>query len=318
MNVESQLEAFARDVAEGLTATRKTLPAKYFYDAPGCQWYAQICALPEYYPYRAEKEILDAYATEIHAAIGHLPLVELGPGNASKTRSLLAEYERAARPFVYCPVEIALSELQAMAQTLLPAYPRMTLHALHADFAREPGVLRKLPLSAKAIAFFGSSLGNFTPQESLTFLQHIAALMGAEDIFLLGIDLKKSPAILEPAYDDAKGVTAGFNLNLLHRINRELGGNFRPETFAHVAFYNTAQGRIEMHLRSLVHQQVHIANIAQTIAFTAGETIHTENSYKYSLEEIQELGNQACLTLERTWLDHQQYFLLALFRKNTA
>jgi L-histidine N-alpha-methyltransferase len=315
MAAVSQRDAFARDVAQGLAAPRKTLPAKYFYDGPGCQWYARICALPEYYLYRAEEEILTAYAADIHARIGHLPLLELGPGNASKTRVLLAEYERAAQPFVYAPVDIALTELQRMEQTLLPVYPHMTLYALHADFARDPGVMGQLPLSSKAIAFFGSSLGNFAPPESRLFIQQVAALMGTEDVFLLGIDLKKSSAILEPAYDDAQGVTAGFNLNLLHRINRELGGDFRPEMFAHVAFYRAEQGRIEMHLRSRVAQQVHIAKTGQTIVFAEGETIHTENSYKYSVEEIAALGAQAHLALAHTWFDRQRYFLLALFRK---
>lgn len=315
MDIKSQQEAFASDVAQGLAASRKALPAKYFYDAPGCQLYEQICALPEYYPYRAETDILTTYAADIHAAIGHLPLVELGSGNASKTRLLLAEYARAARPFIYGPVDMALSALQDIAATLLPAYPQMTLHALQADFASDPSVLFTLPLSPRALAFFGSSLGNWTPTESQAFLRQLAQRMGPDDVFLLGVDLKKDPHILEPAYDDAQGVTAAFNLNLLQRINRELGADFQPDQFRHVAFYDTTLGRIEMHLQSLVDQQVGIAATGQTIRFTRGETIHTENSYKYSVEELQVLGHQASLTLEHTWFDRQQYFVLALFRK---
>ncbi|MGE3539503.1 MAG: L-histidine N(alpha)-methyltransferase [Candidatus Tectimicrobiota bacterium] len=315
MDMTSQQEAFARDVAQGLAAPRKTLPAKYFYDAPGCLLYERICTLPEYYPYRAEKDILATYAAEIHASIGHLALVELGSGTASKTRYLLAAYEAAARPFVYCPVDIALAPLQAMACTLVPAYPHMTVYALQADFASDPAVLWKLPPTGKALAFFGSSLGNWTPAESQRFLRHLAALMGAEDGLLLGLDLKKSPAILEPAYADAQGVTAAFNRNLLHRINRDLGADFRPDTFDHVAFYNALEGRVEMHLQSRLAQQVHIAGTGQVIHFAPGETIHTENSYKYALEDVQALGAQAGLHLERTWFDRQQYFLLALLRK---
>jgi len=307
-------DTFAHDVTQGLSAPRKSLPAKYFYDAYGSQLYEQICDLPEYYPYRAEQDILAIHATEIYAAIGHLSLVEFGPGNASKTRYLLAEYERAGQSFLYCPVDIARSMLLTTAEQLLKAYRYMTIRALHADFAGHPGVIQALHIEKKAAAFFGSSLGNFLPQESVEFLQRTAEIMGPEDVFLLGIDLKKSPAILLPAYNDAQGVTAAFNLNLLRRINRELGGNFDLHGFEHVALYNEEHGRIEMHLRSRRTQQVTIVRTAQTVHFTAGETIHTENSYKYSLEEVRDMGRRAHLTLQRTWFDRQHYFLLGLFR----
>ena len=315
MSVEQQHEAFARDVAQGLAAPRKTLPAKYFYDARGSQLYEQICNLPEYYPYRAEQDILATYATEIYAAIGPLPLVEFGPGNAAKTRYLLTTYERAGGPFLYCPVDISRAALEESAQKLLAEYASLSIRAMHADFAGNPGVIGALHLDRKAIAFFGSNLGNFTREESLDFLQGTAAMMGPDDVFLLGIDLKKSPALLVPAYDDAQGVTAAFNLNLLHRINRELGANFHVHGFEHFVLYNEAHGRIEMHLRSRWAQQVSIARTEQTIHFAAGETIHTENSYKYSVEDIRALGRRAHLTLSRTWFDRQRYFLLGLFRR---
>jgi dimethylhistidine N-methyltransferase len=314
LNTHDYQDTFAHDVIQGLSAPKKSLPAKYFYDAYGSQLYEQICDLPEYYPYRAEQDILATHAAEIFAAIGHLSLLEFGPGNASKTRYLLAEYERARQPFLYCPVDIARSMLLTTAEQLLKAYRHMTIRALHADFAGNPGVIQALPIEKKAVAFFGSSLGNFLPEESVEFLQRTAEIMGPEDVFLLGIDLKKSPHILLPAYNDAQGVTAAFNLNLLRRINRELGGDFDLHGFEHVALYNEAHGRIEMHLRSRRTQQVTIARTAQTVHFTAGETIHTENSYKYSLEEVRDMGQRAHLTLQRTWFDRQHYFLLGLFR----
>jgi len=315
MNVEQQHEAFARDVAQGLVAPQKTLPAKYFYDARGSQLYEQICDLPEYYPYRAERDILATYAADIYAAIGHLPLVEFGPGNAAKTRYLLTAYEHSGHPFLYCPVDISRAALEECAQKLLAEYSHLSIRAMHADFAGNPGIIGALHLDKKAIAFFGSNLGNFTREESLDFLQGTAAMMGPDDVSLLGIDLKKSPALLVPAYDDAQGVTAEFNLNLLQRMNRELGANFHVQGFEHVALYNEAHGRIEMHLRSRWAQQVTIARTAQTISFAAGETIHTENSYKYSVEDIQALGRRAHLALHRTWFDRQHYFLLGLFRR---
>lgn len=315
MDVEQQHEAFARDVAQGLAAPQKTLPAKYFYDARGSQIYEQICALPEYYPYRAERDILATYAIEIYADMGHLPLVELGSGSAAKTRYLLTAYEHAGRPFLYCPVDISRTVLEESAQKLLAEYSHLSIRALHADFAGNPGIIGALHLDKKALAFFGSNLGNFTREESLSFLQGIAVLMGSDDVFLLGIDLKKSLTLLVPAYDDAQGVTAAFNLNLLHRMNRELGANFHVPGFEHLALYNAEHGRIEMHLRSRSAQQVTIAATAQTIPFAAGETIHTENSYKYSLEDIRALGRRAHLALHRTWFDRQHYFLVGLFRR---
>jgi dimethylhistidine N-methyltransferase len=312
--VQAHQRIFAQDVAYGLTAPQKWLPPKYFYDAGGSQLYEQICALPEYYPYRAERQILSTYATQIQAEIGHLALVEFGSGSATKTRYLLSAYEWAGKPFRYCPVDISRAILWDTANRLLQEYSHIEIHAMHADFAGQPEVIQAFQLEKKAVAFFGSSLGNFTPEESVEFLQRTAAILGPEDVFLLGLDLKKSPAILLPAYDDAQGVTAAFNRNVLRRINRELGGRFDPHSFDHLALYNDAQGCIEMHLRSRQAQCVPIVKIEQVVPFGKDETIHTESSYKYSVDEIRDLGYQANLVLHRTWYDAQRYFLLALFR----
>jgi dimethylhistidine N-methyltransferase len=314
MDVAVHRHSFAQDVARGLSAPQKWLPPKYFYDERGSQLYERICALPEYYLYRAEQEILSEFAAEIHAEIGHLALVELGPGNARKTRYLLSAYEWAGRPFCYCPVDISREALADTANRLLREYHHVEIRAMHADFAGQPEVIEGLKLEKKAVAFFGSSLGNFTPEESVEFLRRTAALLGPDDVFLLGIDLKKSPGILVPAYDDTQGVTAAFNLNVLHRINNELGGQFDPQAFEHVALYNIERGRIEMHLRSRCAQQVPIANIERVVSFRKDETIHTENSYKYTEDEISDLGYDANLVLHRSWFDARRYFLLALFR----
>lgn len=314
MDIVDAAETFFHDVQKGLSAKPKVLPAKYFYDACGSKLYEKICTLPEYYPYRAEREILATFGGHIHDAIGHLPLVELGPGNASKTRYLLAQYENAGDKFVYCPVEIERNIMLHTAERLLADFPHLVISALHADFAQQPEVIQQLGLNVKAIAFLGSSMGNFTPSESLIFMQRIEAMMGVDDVFLLGIDLKKSPSLLRPAYDDAQGVTAAFNLNLLRRINRELGGNFDLETFEHVALYNEPLGRVEMHLRSLRSQRISITRLAQVVHFLRGETIHTENSYKYSPDEIRSLAAQANLRLDKIWFDRQRLFLVALFR----
>ena len=314
MNVQDHQPTFAQDVAYGLAAPQKWLPPKYFYDARGSQLYEQICELPEYYPYRAERDIFITYAADIHAEVGRLALVELGSGNAAKTRHLLDAYEQAATSFVYCPVDISDTMLEATAAQLLEEYRHLTVQAMHADFAGHPEVVRAFQVEKKALAFFGSSLGNFTREESAAFLRQSASIMNPEDVFLLGIDLKKSPDILVPAYDDAQGVTAAFNLNVLHRINRELGGQFDVQSFEHVALYNDEKGRIEMHLRSRHAQHIPITKIEQVVSFQAGETIHTENSCKYTVEEVRALGEQAGLDLSHTWFDRQHYFLLALFR----
>jgi dimethylhistidine N-methyltransferase len=204
--------------------------------------------------------------------------------------------------------------LEATAAQLLEEYRYITVQAMHADFAGHPEVVRVFQVEKKALAFFGSSLGNATREESAAFVRQSASILEPEDAFLLGIDLKKSPDILVPAYDDAQGVTAAFNLNVLHRINRELGGQFDVQSFEHVALYNDAQGRIEMHLRSRQAQHIPITKIEQVVSFQAGETIHTENSCKYTVDEVRQLGDQANLDLHRTWFDRQRYFLLALFR----
>jgi L-histidine Nalpha-methyltransferase len=315
-DVEVHQHTFARDVALGLTAPQKWLPPKYFYDERGSQLYEQICALPEYYLYRRELEILSTYAAEIHAEIGHLPLVEFGSGNATKTRHLLTAYERAGQPFRYCPVDISREILWDTANRLLHEYSHIDIHAMHTDFAGQPQVIQAFQLEKKAVALFGSTLGNFTPEESVEFLQRTAAILGPHDVFLLGIDLKKSPAILVPAYDDAQRVTAAFNLNLLHRINYELGGRFDPQSFEHLALYSAERGRIEMHLRSRLAHQVPITKIKQTISFRKDETIHTESSYKYTADEVRDLGYRANLILRRTWFDARRSFLVASFQSN--
>jgi L-histidine N-alpha-methyltransferase len=314
IDLAAHRRTFERDVAFGLAARQKWLPPKYFYDERGSQLYEQICSLPEYYLYRAELEILSTYAAEIHAEIGHLALVEFGSGDARKTRHLLTAYELADQPFRYCPVDISREALWDTTNRLLQEYSHIEIRAMHTDFAGQPEVIQAFKLEKKAVAFFGSSIGNFTPEESADFLRGTAAILGPEDVFLLGIDLKKSPAILLPAYNDSQGITAAFNRNVLRRINYELGGRFDLQGFEHLAIYNAEMGRIEMHLRSRLPQRIPVVKIGEVISFRKDETIHTESSHKYTVDEVRNLGSQANLVLRRTWFDARRYFMLALFQ----
>jgi L-histidine Nalpha-methyltransferase len=303
----------ADDVRAGLGASPKRLPPKYFYDALGSTLFEAICLLPEYYPTRAEHEILAASAGEIVAGVGSpVELVELGSGNAQKTR-LLIEALLACQPELhYVPVDISSAALEASAQELLGTYPALRITAYASDYS---GALEVLPRTdcRRLALFLGSNIGNFDHPEALLFLLGLRAALRPGDALLLGADLKKSRAVLEAAYDDSLGVTAAFNLNVLARLDRELGADFDIRRFAHRAFYNEALERVEMHLVSLVEQTVHIRDLGLDVRFAEGETIHTENSYKYDLEGLTRLAEKAGFERTRTWLDGERRFSSSLF-----
>ena len=313
--------AFAADVRRGLTAEPKKLFPKYFYDPLGSHLFDAICLLPEYYLTRAEDEILSRRADEIVTAVaaagrrGPVTLLEFGSGSAAKTRSLIEALLRRQRRLTYVPVDISTAALEASADALLADYEALSVEAYAADYdaalarlAGERGA--RGPLLA---LFLGSNVGNFDRGEAEDFLRRVRGVLSDGDALLLGADLKKGAAVLEAAYDDALGVTAAFNLNLLARINRELAADFDVRSFRHVAAYNARAGRVEMYLESRRAQAVRVRALSLEISFAAGERVHTENSYKYYLEEISALAAGAGFTRARTWLDGGARFSSNLF-----
>lgn len=311
-------DTFADDVRRGLNATPKFLLPHHFYDALGSALFSAICELPEYYVTRAEDEILSTKATEIAASFGpHVRLAELGSGSARKTRHLIEAILARQPALEFLPIDVDAGILESSGRELLTDYPRLSINAICGDF-REPGTLLRphLPPTDERtiVLFLGSSIGNLDPSAAGAMLANLRTALVPGDALFLGADLRKSPAILEPAYDDALGVTAAFNLNLLARINRELGGTFDLSAFAHRAFYNQAEGRIEMHLVSRKAQRVLIDGYE--VAFEEGESIHTENSHKYDEESLQSLADAGGFTISRRWCDSRGYFtdLLMLAR----
>jgi L-histidine N-alpha-methyltransferase len=306
----SPSNSFADDVHRGLTATPKFLLPHYFYDALGSALFSAICELPEYYVTRAEDEILRSRAAEIAAAFGpRVRLVELGSGSARKTRHLIDAILARQASLDFYPVDVDAGILTSSGQALLNDYPRLSIAAICGDFRNPATLLRPYlpPSDARTIVLFlGSSIGNLDPAAAGAMLSNLRTALAPGDALFLGADLRKSTSILEPAYDDALGVTAAFNLNLLVRINRELGGTFDLSAFAHRASYNESEGRIEMHLVSREAQRVLIDGY--DVAFEEGESIHTENSYKYDDASLDALAEAGGFAIEQRWLDSNGYF----------
>ena len=297
------VDRFREDVLAGLARVPKRVPPKYFYDERGSRLFEAICELPEYPITRVETALMQRHSEEMAACLGKdVWLIEYGSGNSRKSRLLL----EALRPAVYMPIDISVEMLERTARELALRYPWLRIEAVWADYA-EAWELPPVAAGARRVAYFpGSSIGNFDPEEARRFLASAARLVGAGGGMLIGIDLKRGVDRLTRAYDDPQGVTAQFNLNLLVRINRELQGDFVLERFRHVAFYNEARGRVEMHLHSITHQQVAVAG--RRFGFFAGEAMHTENSYKYSVEEFEELARTAGFSPRRRWLAGEDPF----------
>jgi dimethylhistidine N-methyltransferase len=302
--IEPERSGFAQDVVAGLTATPKRIAPKYFYDARGSLLFDEITRQPEYYPTGRELAILEAHGSEMAALFpANAALVEFGMGTSNKARFLL----RAAPTLAaYVPVDISAEALAAEAAEVAHDFPQLKVLPVAADFADTfalPAEVRDMPL----VGFFpGSTIGNFEPHEACAFLRRARELLGSDAVLILGVDLVKDSQILNAAYNDAKGVTASFNLNLLTRINRELGGTFAPECFEHHAFFNRGLSRVEMHLASLKRQKVRVDG--ETVDFRAGETIHTESSYKYSIDSLGALARGAGWKPARVWTDTDNYF----------
>lgn len=303
--------SFAGDVGRGLAASPKYLPPKYFYDALGSRLFEAICELPEYYLTRAEAEIFRDRAGEIAAAIdGPVRLVELGSGDGRKTRLLIEALLDRQESLEYLPIDIAASAIEQSSEMLLFAHPDLRITAFVAEYQEG---LRALARSTSwagrtLVLFLGSTIGNLNPVERTGLLRQVRATLRPGDALLLGVDLKKSAEVLIRAYDDPLGLTAVFNLNLLARINRELGGGFDLAAFRHQAVWNEEEGRIEMHLESLRAQTVPIRDPGLEVRFAAGETIHTESSYKLDLEQVRALASGSGFELRRTWTDREERF----------
>jgi L-histidine N-alpha-methyltransferase len=305
---KASVRQFRADVLRGLRAPKKELPCKYFYDKTGSALFEQITELEEYYPTRTEIGIMEQHAAEMAGLLGPgCLLVEFGSGSSLKTRYLL---DRLREPAGYVPIDVSGEHLRRSAGGLGEEYPNIEVLPLCADFTRPLGLPSCRKAAARRVVYFpGSTLGNFAPDAALALLRQTAVLCGRNGGLLLGIDLRKDPRVIEAAYNDRRGITAAFNRNILVRINRELGADFDIEQFAHRAFYNAARGRIEMHLVSRRDQVVYVSGAP--FFFAKGESIHTENSHKYSVQALTDLVEAGGFAVERIWTDARQYFGVA-------
>jgi L-histidine Nalpha-methyltransferase len=302
-----------KEVLMGFSQRRKRLPSKLLYDQRGSELFEEICRLKDYYPTRAEIEILSEYGASIAKLIGPGAMIlEPGSGAGEKIRYL---FQHLSSPVAYVPIEISTEILARMLNEFEVEFPKLPVFPVSADFTQDfslPEAIRRWD-GRKTIFFPGSTIGNFAPSEAVTFLRRMGTLIGPGGGLLIGVDKKKDPKVLKRAYDDSRGITAKFNLNLLHRINREAQGNFKAGNFEHVAFYDETHGRVEMHLMSRVDQVVSVHG--SSFLFQAGETIHTENSYKYTVQEFQKLGEEAGYRLNEWWQDSSEHFCVYYFER---
>jgi L-histidine N-alpha-methyltransferase len=304
----------ADDVVAGLSAKPKRLPPRLFYDETGSDLFEQITALPEYYLSRTERAIFTEHASEILQKTGEgLTLIELGAGTASKTKVIIDALLQRQMSATFYPVDVSASALEIARESLKAEFPRLTVRPLVGDYSAGLQQLSGTP-GRKLVLYIGSSIGNFEPDEAGALLKTIRSSLTAGDALLLGADMVKPEPVLLAAYNDAQGVTARFNMNILARINRELGGDFELDSFRHKAIWNAADSRIEMHLESLCTQVVYIADLERFVAFRRGETIHTENSYKFTPEMIYKIVSMGGFKLEETWIDEQNWFGVHLAR----
>lgn len=305
LDFEPRTSHFRSDVIRGLGRQQKRLPSKYFYDQRGSILFDQICQLQEYYPTRTELAIMRSHVGEMGETLGEdCLLVEFGSGSSLKTRVLL---DHLQSPAGYVPIDISRAHLIAAARGLARRYPGLDIRPVCADYTSTFRLPQSCEEASRVVVYFpGSTIGNFNTRQAVAFLKRTHGLCGTGSGLLIGVDLKKDPARLHAAYNDADGVTAAFNLNLLTRINRELDGDFVLDAFAHYAFYNPRRGRIEMHLASLEKQSATAAG--QRFDFAQGKTIFTECSHKYTIGQFADLAADAGYRLEHVWTDDQQLF----------
>lgn len=309
-SIKTKVSEFYTDVLKGLTSEQKYLPSKYFYDEVGSDLFEQICQLDEYYPTDCEVSIMEKEIDEISDVIGEqVQLIELGSGSSMKTRLLI---ENCKNLDMYVPVDISGAFLQTAAERLRSDYPNLDIQPVVADYTSSFEIPKSDHARKRIIYFPGSTIGNFTQARASDFLDKIGSILKAGDGLLIGVDLKKEVGVLEAAYNDSKGVTAAFNRNILTRINEEIGADFDLNKFQHRAFYNAREGRIEMHLESLENQVVQIDKTK--IEFEKSETIHTENSHKYTVNEFNDIAGDFFNRL-KTWTDENDYFSVHYFER---
>jgi len=306
---------FARDVQRGLSSTPKQLFPKYLYDELGSRLFEAICEVEEYYPTRAEHEILTNHADDIVRATPDChTLIELGSGSAEKTRKVIDAFFRRQADLLFVPVDISATALEESSHALLVSYPALQIEAYAADYFQALDALELTGSEPALVLFLGSNIGNFEPDDALRFLRAIRKVLRRGDALLLGADLKKDAAVLEAAYNDPLGVTRAFIVNELARINRELGANIDLWAFGLRSVYNQSAGRVEVYLESLRDQTVGLRELNSSVQFKTGERIHMENAYKFDLESLRELGTQSGFNLEHQWLDKGNRFSSNLFR----
>ena len=308
---DHNLNQFAIAVRTGLNSKHKFLHPKYLYDERGSKLFKQICEQPEYYITRMESSILESSSDKIANMCNEITLVELGSGNSEKTRIILDKLIARLSSVRYVPLDISYDMLKESSINLLDKYQSLSITAVVAEYYEGMALIKKELTSRKLVIFLGSSLGNFEPEEGKKFMRMIRNHIQDQDMFLIGLDLHKDSGILNAAYNDLKGFTAQFNMNILSRINRELGGNFCPDKFEHYAFYNESKRRVEMHLISKVEQEVKISGIGEIISFREGEKIHTESSYKFTAEQIENLI-EGSFQVVQTWIDKKKWYNVIL------
>lgn len=303
------------EVIQGLQNTPKTLPCRYFYDDRGSELFEQICDTPEYYSTRTEQAILETYASEIVQLTGACELIELGSGSSRKTRVLLEAYSQLSEPLHYCPIDVSAGILKSTALNLLSQYPTLKLCGLAGTYEQALAELPPPALENRMLIFLGSTLGNLNPRSCHQFLTQIQQALKPGEFFLLGVDLQKPISVLEAAYNDAQGITAAFNLNILQHLNQRFQSNFDLNQFQHLAFYNSVEHQIEMHLQSLITQTIEIKALNYPVTLQAEETIHTEISRKFHLPTLAiELEHHALQPLQ-IWTDPQAWFGLLLCQR---
>ncbi|HLT24015.1 MAG TPA: L-histidine N(alpha)-methyltransferase [Ignavibacteria bacterium] len=307
--------SFAEDVRKGLTHERKFLYPKYFYDDRGSELFDQITQTEDYYPTRTEESILIDHSSDIIKFSKNKPvLVELGSGTSTKTRHILAANEKTGQPLNYIPLDVS-DILIPTSEQLIQDYSNLNINGIISEYITGYRIVKDIDSAPNLTIFLGSSIGNFRREYIKEFLSKITTEMRDDDALLIGFDLIKDEAVLLRAYNDSEGVTAEFNLNMLQRINNELGGSFDLNSFEHSSIFNREKSRVEMHLTSTKDQDIEIQNLDLVINFKKGESIHTENSYKFNDKLIMDFADEAGLDWITTWNDPKKYFALSIFNK---